>query len=82
MAKMEAFIKSEVKKFVVSQKTKFGYQDETEFYGHTIKELEENGSRIGCSTLYAIFENHFDSHDTHKFWFDLQVGVYDLRKRS
>ena len=80
MERATAFINSEMKKFVVSQKEKFGYTDDTEFYGLTLKELQENGAKIGCSTLYAIFENHFDSHDTHKFWFDLQIGLYDFKK--
>lgn len=80
MERTTAFINSEMKKFVVSQQEKFGYKDETEFYGHSLKELQERGAKIGCSTLYAIFENHFNKEDTHRFWFDLQLGLYEFKK--
>lgn len=71
-----------MKRFVVSQKMKFGYSDETKLHGYTVKELEEYGSSIACNQLSAIFQGYFDQNDTHRFWFDLQMGVYELRKES
>lgn len=81
MRKIEGFIKSEMKKFVVSQKQKFGYDDTTKLNGYTVKQLEEKGSRIACCELYGIFENYFDPTDTRRFWFDLQIGIYEERRR-
>lgn len=79
MRKIESFIRAEMKRFVVSQKTKFGYDDGAKLNGYTVKQLEEKGSRIACSELYGIFQDYFDEHDTHRFWFDLQIGVYELK---
>lgn len=71
-----------MKKFIESQKTKFGYDDTTELNGYTVKELEEHGSRIACNQLSEIFKDYFDQNDTHRFWFNLQMGVYEIRKES
>ena len=80
MRRVRTYLKSEMAKFVVSQKAKFGYTDKTKLNGYAVKELEEKGSTIGCSELYAIFNDHFDREDTHRFWFDIQIGLYELKR--
>ena len=52
MRRVRTYLKSEMAKFVVSQKAKFGYTDKTKLNGYTVKELEEKGRATRRSTSY------------------------------
>lgn len=82
MDRIRIYLETELAKFIREQRIKAGFQGTSRVRGYTFDELEKRASRIGCSELYGIFEECFDECDTRRFWFDLQIGLYNEKRVS
>lgn len=78
------YLKRALAKFVREQRRKKGYSLEARnnINGFTYEKLEKTASRIPCCELFAIFEEHFNKEDTNRFWFELQVGIYERKREA